>query len=120
MSHNTSNRMGGRILLCERNVDKKSPIIGVGINNSKLGEAYKDEYQDTLYINIQDKTRMDYHRCIIVISNYWEEYCPVYYSKNNPRRGGGGWGVFPGGVNCLMRRALLGVSKTKKLQPKKL
>ena len=46
--------MGGRILLHERNVDNESPIIGVGINNSELGKAYKDEYQDTLSKNMED------------------------------------------------------------------
>ena len=39
MSQSTSNRRGGRIFLHEQNVDDKSPIIiGVGINNSQLGE----------------------------------------------------------------------------------
>ena len=80
MSCNISNRRGGRIFLHEQNVDEESPIIGVGINNSKLGEAYEDEYQDTLSKNMEDKTRMDDRRCIIVILNYWGEHCSVYYS----------------------------------------
>ena len=80
MSCNQSKRRGGRILLQERNIDDDSPIIRFGTDNSELCEAYKDEYQDTMAKNVEDKIRMDYHCRIIVISNYWEEHCAVYYS----------------------------------------
>ena len=79
MSCNQSNFRGHRILLHECNIDNKSPIIeGVRINNSDLGKAYEDMYQNTIAKNMEDKTRMDHHHSIIIISNSGEENCPVY------------------------------------------
>ena len=80
----SSNKLGQqsvRILIHEHDVDDVVPIIGGDeSNNNELGDKYEDKYQDTISKNMEDDTRKYYRRRIICIANYWEIYCPVYYS----------------------------------------
>ena len=75
------NRQGGRTLTHEREVDDDSPVIGEdGTNNGELGDNYEEQHQDAIAKNKEDSTRRDYRRWSALITNCWEEYCPVYSS----------------------------------------
>ena len=73
----SGNRQAGRIHPHQRDADDETPLLGASITN--LGDAYEQNYNETIRMALDDKTRRDYRRRIVCICKYWEEHLPEYF-----------------------------------------
>ena len=69
----SNRRSAGRILPHERDANNEAPILG---DNLDLGGDYAAALQQTLALEMDDKTRKDYRRRLIRIAKFWDEHHP--------------------------------------------
>ena len=69
---------GGRIYPHEREADDGTPLLGENIQD--LGAAFQKNYNETVALSLEDRTRKDYRRRLTRIADFWEANYPDYYS----------------------------------------
>ena len=71
----SNRRSHGRIQPHEQEANNEAPVLGANLD---LGGEYKIALQQTLSLEMNEKTRKDYRHQIVKIAKFWDVHHPNY------------------------------------------